>query len=398
MKQHTIRRREKTVGARRLALLGAAAAALVAAGTGCGSSGGGGISPAASTVAATGGGDATVTGRAGQARITLQWPTEVTSRLVPAASQSVKITLRQNNQIIAGADRLLVRPISGTSTTGTAQWDNLPVGDITVTATAYPNPDGTGAPLAEATVIAAFDTSKEKIVALTLASTIDHLQIMTGQLAPATAIAPATIFKGDDLPIAVSAVDKNGATVLTTYTFTFTSSEPVNAPVYAAVERSGAATLTGNEATVATVTVRETESGKTASVVVPVTGFAIFRAELGLDIQNAVNNAGWVLTAHNQQHLGIAKPPFYFAITPLSLPPGLSADTLIIPYGLNNKNQIVGSVDGHDANGNLVYSAFLQNEAGVATLLPYGVGPRGKQQFSGISSLNDNGLAIIEPI
>ena len=374
----------------------AAAALAVFLLSGCGSGGGKSPAPAsgpfyASVVTSTP--SAASYRGTGRARFTLAWPTAASPGQTMAGS--VRFTLSQNNQPIANSDRVLTPPARGdTASAGTtATWDDLPVGDVLVSATAYPNADGTGTPQEQAAVVLILEDGSVKSVTATLQSAVDHLQITTGALVPATSLAPATLFKSYNLPIAAAAVDKSNTVVLVRKTFEWTSSDPANAPV---VNQSGAfATLAGKEATVATLSVRETEHGTITSVVVPVTGFAVYSAELGLDLQDTVNNAGWVLTKYTLQHLGVAKSPPYYAITPVSPLPGLSADTVLTPFGLNNKNQIVGSFDGHDASGATAFGAFLQNEAGAAAPLSFGIGSNGPRHFAGISDLNDNGLALI---
>ncbi len=366
---------------------------------GCGSGGGSTPSPAVTNTDSTSG-DATIVTSAGRglakARIRLQWPDGSDSRVVPVAARSVKISLSQNGQSLAGTERLLVRPASGAAEIATAQWENLPVGDLVVQATAYPNADGTGTPLAFASVVIPLRADQEKTVALTLASTIDHLQFTTGELAPATEIAPATLFKGDTLPVAVSALDKNGAVVLVKNTFQFASSDSANAPLTVGPDGLSA-TLSGKEATVTTVTVTETDSGKTASVEIPVTGFVLYPVEVGSSPDAAtINNQGWVLVNSSNFPTGVVKPP-YTSLTQLSFSANAHPRTIVRPYTVNNKGQIGGVFGDQEPGNDVRVGAYILNDINdAASPLSLGEGPNGGNKFISVVSLNDNNKALLQ--
>lgn len=77
---------------------------------------------------------------AGYVRVVIQWP-EIRAQLIPAVSQSVKVEVLQATSTVVDS-LLVVRP----DTQGTL--GPIPVGPALLRATAYPNADGTGTPLA----------------------------------------------------------------------------------------------------------------------------------------------------------------------------------------------------------------------------------------------------------
>ena len=94
------------------------------------------------------------------------WPTP-NARVVPASSASVRVKVTQGGVLVG--DATIVRPAT---TTAFAQ---LPVGTVTVTATACPNADGTGTAMASATVPATIVANGTATVDLTMASTVNRL-------------------------------------------------------------------------------------------------------------------------------------------------------------------------------------------------------------------------------
>ena len=74
----------------------------------------------------------------GAATFHIVWPRP--SRLIPAASASVKIEVALNSKTIA--TKVVPRPAAGG--TATVKIDGLPAETVTNTITAFPNADGTG--------------------------------------------------------------------------------------------------------------------------------------------------------------------------------------------------------------------------------------------------------------
>ena len=141
----------------------------------------------------------------GRATFTIQWPARLPSpgqsRLIPDAANSIKVEVRNGNVSVSA--QTLPRPASGQ--TSTVTFDPLPVGSLTVTATSYPQTDGSGVAQATATIPLVIQANQNTPFTLTMNSVIDHLEI---------APSPATVPVGQSLPLTVTAKDATGAIVL----------------------------------------------------------------------------------------------------------------------------------------------------------------------------------------
>jgi hypothetical protein len=84
------------------------------------------------------GGSSSAPSGTGRAFIKITWPDR--NRLIPLASNSIQVTFSRGAQTVA--TQLIPRPASGNQTTTTFQ--NLKTGGLALTATAFPNADGTG--------------------------------------------------------------------------------------------------------------------------------------------------------------------------------------------------------------------------------------------------------------
>lgn len=207
---------------------------------GCGSAGGTMSSPTASV---------------GRARLTIRWPSRTDTRLIPFAANSIHVRLTNADGSRLFGDSLLVRPADGGP--AAVSFERLPIGPLTVTATAYPGNDGSG--VGQATAQTTTDIVANQIAEfrLTLASTIDHLEV-----SPTT----ASVTTGETVQITATAKSAAGEVVLTdSSTFTYTSDNTA----VATVAPGGLVTATGAGTT--NITVTETESGKTGTVAVTVT-------------------------------------------------------------------------------------------------------------------------------
>ena len=149
----------------------------------------------AALLAGCGGGSGSKTSSGpGRAVFTIEWP-RGTTRLIPAASQSIAVEIRQNGNLLAR--QVLARP--GTTLT----FADLPEGDLTAFAAAYPTTDGTGVPQASGTVPIAIVDGQTVQVPLTMASTIASF-----------VVSPATLGIGEIRRLTATAKDASGATVL----------------------------------------------------------------------------------------------------------------------------------------------------------------------------------------
>jgi outer membrane protein assembly factor BamB len=185
----------------------------------------------------------------GRATFSITWPAP--TRLIPAASNSIKVQV--NNGSTPITSQILARPSGGG--TATVSFDPLPVGNLTVIATAYPTTNGTGIAQATASIPLVIQASQNTPFSLTMASTIDHVTI-----SPATITVQAT----QSAQLTATAYDASGNVVLTSALSWSSSNRSV-----ATVSQSGS--VTGVSAGSAQISVLETESGKSTFVPTTVT-------------------------------------------------------------------------------------------------------------------------------
>jgi protocatechuate 3,4-dioxygenase beta subunit len=200
-------------------------------------------------------GNGSNTGGPGRATLVITWPSSSSraSRLIPLDASSIVVSFSQNSTI--ASTQTVARPT--TTTTSTLTFSSLPAGILTLQATAYPTTDGTGVAQATATTSVTIVASHNTAVSLTMASTIDHLNLTPSS--PSVAV-------GSTAQLTMTAVDASGSIVLTSAsTVTWTSLSTGIATV------STTGLVTGVAIGTAQITVTESESGKTATVTVTVT-------------------------------------------------------------------------------------------------------------------------------
>ncbi len=154
------------------------------------------------SVAALGGcggqsGSQTATGRA---VFSILWPDN--TRLIPAASNSITVTIKRGSSTFSS--KTISRPAGGGPASIT--FDTLPVDTLSATATAYPQSNGTGVAQATATVPLVTQANQTVSFSLTMASTIDHLDISPP--APSLAV-------GQTANLTITARDSSNNIVLT---------------------------------------------------------------------------------------------------------------------------------------------------------------------------------------
>lgn len=201
-----------------------------------------------------GGNGAAAPTRPASAAVTIHWPAAAAfTRLIPAAAQSIKVALSDGNGF--AASQTVNRPAAGT--TSTLTFVNLPVGTLSVTATAYPQSGAAGTPLASGVSSVATTAGQQATLSLTMASTIDRLEITSPGLS-----LPA----GGTLQLTATPKDAAGNTVLVSAgNLGWTSSSA------AATVGQATGLVTGVSAGTAILTVTESESQLSASVTVTVT-------------------------------------------------------------------------------------------------------------------------------
>jgi hypothetical protein len=226
-----------------------------------------------------GGGGGNNASGTGAASLSITWPTR--SRLIPAASNSIRIIFTQNGTILA--NQLVPRPATGGTSSITV--NNLKVGALIMAATAYPNADGTGVAQATGTSTINIADNQTTSVTLTMNSTIDHLEVTPS---------PLNVVAGSNVQVVATAKDASGAVVLTTPgKFTFNSATTSAATI----DTNGL--LHGVSQGSSQITVVETESSKQIAVtanVAPIPGpVAIYVADQygRLIRMNDMNGANW---------------------------------------------------------------------------------------------------------
>lgn len=195
----------------------------------------------------------------GRASFVVKWPgsSSGTSRLVPAASSSIKVALRRGDTTLG--ERILLRPAEGGETPAT--FENLPIGDVVATASAHPDAEGSGTAQARGSVALTIEPDTTAQVRLTMGSTIERLQI--------TSSAPS-ISLGGTVELTAAALDAAGSVVLTSgENWQWTVSDPA---VVALTPNGDRATLQWLSEGTVTGTVTEMESGKSAQATVTLSG------------------------------------------------------------------------------------------------------------------------------
>ena len=212
---------------------------------GCG--GGSGLSNSSHLLSTTA---ASASRAKGRAVVRVKWPVRAQTRLIPEGANSIKISIKKSGVEIAATT--LTRPANGNTLISTHSFDNLPLGSLTASASAYPNEDGTGTAQAAGSSALTITANQDTALTLTMDATISSVTV-TGA---------ATVTTGATTTLTATAKNADGDTVLVGPTsLTWTSSNAAKATVDAA------GTVTGAAAGSATITATYQEGAIT-----PVTG------------------------------------------------------------------------------------------------------------------------------
>ena len=320
----------------------------------------GGVSHSGIPSAMTGGSTAHAQG---QITLTIKWPAvPVTPHglkplLVPEAAQSITVSLSAGGQSV-GAPQVVARPTG--QTTSAATFNTVPPGSVTVEAKAYPSADGTGIALATGSVVVSVTTGGTTAASVTMASTIDHLSITPDS--PSIAVGATT-------PLSATAYDVASDMVLTTASkVQWSSSDPT---IVTVDPNSGM--VTGVAVGSATLTVTDSESGKTGITTITITasggGTAAYTiTDLGQFRAAAVNDNGQVA---GFEYTG--KPIVYQVV--LYQNGGIThiapfqGQIFAIPSGINISGQMVGGQPFLYSNGQAVdFNSLMPGNLKVFTL------------------------------
>ncbi len=192
---------------------------------------------------------------AGRARLTIQWPerSAAKGRLIPVAANSIVVTLKQNGAVVA--QQTLARPASGNTTV--ADLTNLPLGAAQVSATAFPNSDGTGIAQASGNGSVAIVADTLTPITVVMQSTVDRINVSPS--------GPLNLHPGDTTVVTAEARDTNGALVLLSPS---TASWWSNDDRVASISATGAVTAVGRGST--ELVFYDAESNKSVSLSVNV--------------------------------------------------------------------------------------------------------------------------------
>lgn len=199
--------------------------------------------------------------------ITVHWP--VRSRMIPDAAQSlqVRVTTAADLTTTKVADR---PETSGAELATTVQFWALHEGMATVSITAYAGYGATGSVLASGDTTLRLAPGQTSRLVLKLASSIEYLRITPS---------PITLLSGEMQQLTVTAFDNSNAELLLTPDKVEWSS---NDPGVATVDATGLVTAVADGET--SIQVKDTESGKTASVVLTVTAANAINATDGAEM------------------------------------------------------------------------------------------------------------------
>ncbi len=196
---------------------------------------------------------ATTGASGGSLAVGVIWPES--TRLIPIASNSIKIEVFDDGNLVAS--ELIAKPAT------LATFTNVPTGNLSVVATAYPNADGSGVAQATGTAGALITVGNTTVVNLTMGSTITRIDVTPS---------PVTITGGGVASLTATPRDADNNVVLVSpLNINYLSSNPLVATV-GLLDGDVLGLLAGTT----TITATDIESG--------VSGTATVNVEVGVSI------------------------------------------------------------------------------------------------------------------
>lgn len=208
-----------------------------------------------------GGNSSAISTDGGALQVGITWPEA--SRLIPIASNSIKIDVYDGANLVA--TELVPKPLT------LATFSNVPTGNLTVVATAYPNADGTGVAQATGTAGALITIANTTVVGITMGSTITHMDMTPTSL---------NLTGGQTSSVVATPKDaSNNVVLVSPLNLSYLSSNPLVATV-GLLDGSVLALLAGTT----TITATELESG--------VSGTATVNVGIGVTITPTTSTVG----------------------------------------------------------------------------------------------------------
>jgi hypothetical protein len=204
-----------------------------------------------------GGGGGTPAGRrAGQVRFNIAWPERQTSRFIPQGAESIKLIAREKGD----DDELILEKVVPRGERVVTL--DLPSVEVTIEAQACANADGSGQVLAKGATTITVQEMQVASASLTMDSVITHVRFTPEK---------AELQEGSSLTVTASAMDANGAIVLTSPNAWEWQPENSHTTTVAGYRTfGGTITLRGKWGGSGAFLVKERETGKTARLPVTV--------------------------------------------------------------------------------------------------------------------------------
>ena len=290
-------------------------------------------------ITACGTGSSAVAGRGtGTAVVSVAWPK--VSRLIPAAANSVVITVM--NGATKLASQVVARPT--TASTSTATFPNLPPGTVQITAAAFPSTDGSGVADSSGSASTTIVSNSSVNVSFTMSSTVKTLTIsLVG--------GAASLNTGVYVQATATGVDAGGNQVLLTPSHIQWSSNSSSAGV------SATGLVSGVSGGVATITATDNESGVSGTLELTVLTAAASPILTTDFINGRVSLITNMSGAGYQQFVGNSVVTAPFGPTGVALDPALNiyvADTkqhrIVKMSNINGANAAVFGTQGAGTN------------------------------------------------
>jgi Tol biopolymer transport system component len=182
--------------------------------------------------------------------LSITWP-DPTRFVVPVATQSVRVELRDTKGVVIGTPRIVTRPTTGLVSNIT--FSDVPAANITVSVAAFPNADATGIVLSTGSLVVAAQSNQTVNAPIVVNSTIASVKINGND--------GTNLTVGQTRILTAQAVNSAGETVLVAPSqWEWTSSDTIN---FGLTVSGQSVTIAANYVGSTTITLRNKESGKT---------------------------------------------------------------------------------------------------------------------------------------